>query len=1386
MYEVTIGKYVNIAKDLFMYGIARIVVGIILPSLSDIIEKILMTLIVIPLFLISQIMTAVDIFTGVQPLSIVTAADPLFTSEPARINGMSAPLLPCPAVGADSEAERLWFDSWRMYINSNSTIVLHPNLNINSPDRYTPHVRAFFEENEIPFGSDRMYKLLADAIVTRSKVGEGLTPADIAAVDLPPASEYQIKRRYLASDDENELLRPAHSYSEENYVVLETYSINIQYLDELLNTDMFSSHGLDVSEEILTDDESESNIRTLDSIAQEEYERLCRLLFLDAYNRGFLNQNYFEERLNYLRNNPNAENYAELKRLTDPTNVMDLETVEHVLEVHSIVSFDGKRTFYPNEFNRRDIHISSMFAEDYETDLFNPHLNGNRYMVEWYFDHNSHGSSRFISDGTDNDNTEGSGIPDTGIGNVTEIPESISKVFSDFTDVIHSADEVQLAEIIQLLNVLYINFNDFLKYGPYLGTPFEEYLGILRLYISTDEVYDAIESLQNNYGLNLGSDVAQALDYLADGELIAAPPGAYMVRLRASLSALNQELDNNSDDGRKEQIENALLYLEINEDIIRSGDYLKDSDLSNEIIRLREIFSDLSEYYTVAEERAAARNALAALGVNLGDLLYSALPEDSPEARFTEAFDAMKKELTELEANPDDALSVLRLDLLENNLHDLGIDMRLVRDFDGDLTAVLEAMKSHYIRQNITEQMKFRFSLLIRRIDEDDLLTLTGITAMNEDDGMLTEEQLQLARYFMPGNFADDFFISYGSSINDILYYLSYGMSGFEDDYTDEGESIEFATSLSELINREDDAFSDEEFDNNMVLMAFYPANLLWVDFLQNNVDIIANPDLPYNDPMRYHLGVNIALQMKNYASLENLQVFGSDSMYRYLAEAIHEGILDVRDLSIYSAKMDYYDAEDQIAAQNHPTVTKTMSLLEYFLSNKTVTAVFWGITLICIVLCILFSIYEVLRSMGDFELQKPVSKVLKLVGKSMLTFLIIPFFVLASVSLSSVVLRQTSNALFGSDGRDVNFTGAVFYSAVTPEAVMLPGERKVLKDYVLNTEGNYLIGKGVSISIERMNRTGMTLERKTEMNEILKEQYLYGEKGRFSDLGAAYTNLQRDFDFIKLVSHGNLLIVALTAWFMVAMMVLVMFVFIRRIFDLIMLYIVSPFFTATIPLDDGKAFKEWREKFIGTLIMGFGSLITFKILILLLPVILDPGFKMHNNNVADYLLKLLLCLGGIYAVYKSHSLVSSLVNSDAGEGEKGTAGWVMATVGGGAAMAVDVAKDTTKAALSATAMMAGAPGSEKMLTAAIDTVGSKVSNKLENLGKDNGGGNIMGDIADGVVGVAKGIKGMASMGADVGDMGGIGKAFSGGGIGGGDTKNPAENKGNITESGDM
>ena len=105
----------------------------------------------------------------------------------------------------------------------------------------------------------------------------------------------------------------------------------------------------------------------------------------------------------------------------------------------------------------------------------------------------------------------------------------------------------------------------------------------------------------------------------------------------------------------------------------------------------------------------------------------------------------------------------------------------------------------------------------------------------------------------------------------------------------------------------------------------------------------------------------------------------------------------------------------------------------------------------------------------------------------------------------------------------------------------------------------------------------------------------------------------------------------------------------IARIFNMAMLYIVSPPIIATAPLDDGAKFKQWRVAFMIQCFSVFGTMVSIDLIVTFIPIIMSNDLVIFDSTIANYLAKLVIIWGGMAASQKAAALVGSILGESAG-----------------------------------------------------------------------------------------------------------------------------------------
>lgn len=349
----------------------------------------------------------------------------------------------------------------------------------------------------------------------------------------------------------------------------------------------------------------------------------------------------------------------------------------------------------------------------------------------------------------------------------------------------------------------------------------------------------------------------------------------------------------------------------------------------------------------------------------------------------------------------------------------------------------------------------------------------------------------------------------------------------------------------------------------------------------------------------------------------------------------------------------------------------KTLSLLDAFFQLDDIAFAFMCITAMSLVICFIFTIYKTVQSMSDMALEdkNPISKVMADCMKACVTFMLIPFLCITMLQLSTVVTRQATVAFNAVNGGDASIGTIVFLSASLDADKMSMKERDLLTG---------------SISYVEENRGNLP---SPGLDDVVRKAYLTGEK-KYMDL----KQVKNDFHAANFSYISGFVSVIL----LLLILVIAMITFIRRAFELLLLYIVSPFFVSTIPLDDGATFAKWRELFVAKFFSGFGTIFSMKFYMMLIPLISSSSLELYditlpNGIMINNVLRIFFIIGGAWAVFKSQSLMLELLNPEAAQAEKQASALTTGMIIGAATTAASVA--TGGASAIAGAAMKGAAG---------------------------------------------------------------------------------------------
>ncbi len=336
---------------------------------------------------------------------------------------------------------------------------------------------------------------------------------------------------------------------------------------------------------------------------------------------------------------------------------------------------------------------------------------------------------------------------------------------------------------------------------------------------------------------------------------------------------------------------------------------------------------------------------------------------------------------------------------------------------------------------------------------------------------------------------------------------------------------------------------------------------------------------------------------------------------------------------------MRYFDNDNKLQEVNG-------SLLYCIYKTPFVTRALVVLFILGVGLCFLFAVVAVIRSIGEFDGRegRPVAHVLRMTAKAMLRLIMVPLFGMFMIVLSSTILNSISKAFSGSDN-NFSITRTIFV-ITTFDAV--------------DVKKNYAKKNGKMVTGLNPRQYNSSTGSNAAFDDPYRSRfYDPGGTSKGDDLMYDVVEIEKTFDVVKInYLQGYLLCLAF-----IIMLIASVLIFICRIFDVILLLIVSPLFVAPMPFDDGEHYEKWQELFIGKLFGGYGMIIAMNTYLIVAAALFNGSFRLVADGqfavIEDALIKLIFMIGGVYAVLNVGPLVTSILSQTAANAEM-TQGAVM------------------------------------------------------------------------------------------------------------------------------
>lgn len=323
----------------------------------------------------------------------------------------------------------------------------------------------------------------------------------------------------------------------------------------------------------------------------------------------------------------------------------------------------------------------------------------------------------------------------------------------------------------------------------------------------------------------------------------------------------------------------------------------------------------------------------------------------------------------------------------------------------------------------------------------------------------------------------------------------------------------------------------------------------------------------------------------------------------------------------------------------------RTGSLLSILAGTGFVTTTILIVVAVSVVLCFFFSILATIKSISDMGGQesKPVGHVIRMTAQALFRMILIPIMGLFLIVLGDKIMVSITTAMTLSENSSIART---IFVMSTLDAVNEDDGAKDMKGNLVKSKSEI---RKYNSSTRYAAVSGSKDAADYGLTDKFRKPFYEGTKSyrNWTDVGDTFALTRIDY-FIGIGC----------AFFFIMILGTIMFVLVSRIFDVIVLLIIEPLFVCQMPLDDGEAYKKWSDLFLGKLFSGYGMVVAMYLYLLVAAQVFNGEiafFPPGTDTVSDYLMKMLLLIGGGFAVMQAGPLVTSILSVMASMNESAT-----------------------------------------------------------------------------------------------------------------------------------
>lgn len=332
------------------------------------------------------------------------------------------------------------------------------------------------------------------------------------------------------------------------------------------------------------------------------------------------------------------------------------------------------------------------------------------------------------------------------------------------------------------------------------------------------------------------------------------------------------------------------------------------------------------------------------------------------------------------------------------------------------------------------------------------------------------------------------------------------------------------------------------------------------------------------------------------------------------------------------------YVSGDQITSGNSGADGDT-GIVYYLLQSDLVRNMFFAMLYLAIILLVVFTIMAVLKNMYQPQ-PKKWQDIIASAIKGLGLFIIVPACSLLAVWVGNILLVAIDGATSGSSS-SATMSGRLFIAAsYTSNYIRSDAEGIDLQKH--NQVAALCDRCGIEIRAFQPTDGGLDTDYEyyaSLVDDCFASEAMSAARCNWGDVNAHYAII--NINFLTLAAGGIFMLFVLGS---------ISFGMVKRLFMLVILFIISPIVCSMYPIDEGNAYKTWFGEFKKNLLSAYGAVAGMNLFLSIMPIIdtitLGGDWSWSGGDWVG-LLQLILVIAGLFVVKDVIGFISGLAGGD-------------------------------------------------------------------------------------------------------------------------------------------